>query len=172
MKKLIALTLFTTFIGGAAFAQQDKSKRASPPATATETLKKGTVVTIEYSQPSLKNRTIGKDIAPFDKVWRTGANEATTFEISKDVMIEGKALPAGKYGLFTIPGEKQWTIIFNKSWKQWGTVYKEADDQLRVTVKPESTETDREKMTFLISKDGEVSLEWGKTEVEFDIKEK
>lgn len=171
MKKLLALTLFATIlIGNTSFAQQDKSKRASPPAKVTETLSNGTVVTIDYSQPSLKNRTIGKDIAPFGKIWRTGANEATAFEVSKDVTINGKALPAGKYGLYSIPGEKEWTIIFNKAWNQWGTVYKEDMDQLRITVKPETTESFKEQLTFMIAKNGEVSLEWGKTEVEFEIK--
>lgn len=169
MKKSIALILFAAiFAGSTALAQQDKSKRASPPATVTETLRNGTVVTIDYSQPSLKGREMST-LAPFGKVWRTGANEATTFEVSKDVKIKGKTLPAGKYGLYTIPGEKEWTIIFNKAWKQWGTVYKEDMDQLRITVKPESTESFKEKLTFFIEKDGEVSLEWGNTEVEFEI---
>ena len=157
-------------IGNIAFAQKDKSKRTSPPAKITETLNNGTVVTIDYSQPSLKNRSIGKDIAPFGKVWRTGANEATSFEVSKDVTIEGKPLPAGKYGLYTIPGEKEWTIIFNKAWDQWGTVYKQDLDQLRVNVKPETAESLKERLTFEISKNGEVSLEWGETEIEFDVK--
>lgn len=170
MKKLFALTLFALILAGnTASAQQDKSKRASPPAKVTETLNNGAVVTIDYSQPSLKNRTIGKDIAPYGKIWRTGANEATIFEVSKDVTIEGKPLPAGKYSLYTIPGEKEWTIIFNKTWNQWGTVYKEDLDQLRVTVKPETTESMKEKLTFVIAKHGEVSLEWGKTEVEFEV---
>jgi hypothetical protein len=172
MKRLLVLTLFTTFLAGGTFAQQDKSKRVSPPARVSETLKSGTVVTIDYSQPSLKNRAIGKDIATFGKVWRTGANEATVFEVSKDVTIQGKALPAGKYSLYTIPGEKEWTFIFNKTWDQWGTVYNQELDQLRITAKPETTESLKEQLTFMISKNGEVSLEWGKMEVEFEVKEK
>ncbi len=171
MKKLLTFTLFAAVIAGnSAFAQVDKSKRPSPPAKVSETLNNGAVVTIEYSQPSLKNRAIGKDIAPYGKIWRTGANEATVFEVNKDVTIEGKALPAGKYSLYTIPGENEWTIIFNKTWNQWGTVYKEELDQLRVMVKPETTESQQERLTFMISKNGEVSMEWGKTEVEFEIK--
>src|SRR6187402_3904522 len=75
----------------------------SPPAKASETIENGAVITINYSQPSVKGRTIGKDLEPMEgKVWRTGANEATVFETTKDVMVEGKKLPAGKYGLFTI----------------------------------------------------------------------
>ena len=84
-------------------AQDDKSKRPSPPAEASAKVG-GTMVTINYSQPSVKSRKIWGELVPYDKVWRTGANEATTFEVSTDVKIEGKTLPAGKYGLFTIPG--------------------------------------------------------------------
>ncbi len=171
MNKLFAFTLFAALlVGNSVSAQVDKSKRLSPPAKVSETLNNGVVVTIDYSQPSLKNRTIGKDIAPFGKIWRTGANEATVFEVNKNVTIEGKALPAGKYSLYTIPGENEWTIIFNKTWDQWGTVYKEELDQLRVSVKPETTESPKEQLTFMISKNGEVSIEWGKTEVEFEVK--
>src|SRR4051812_38822530 len=82
---------------------QDKSARPSPPALAKETLKKGTIVSIDYSQPAVKGRSIGVDLEPMaGQVWRTGANEATVFEISNDVKIEGKELSAGKYGLFTL----------------------------------------------------------------------
>lgn len=171
MKTLLTLILFSALlVGNSASAQVDKSKRPSPPAKVSETLNNGAIVTIDYSQPSLKSRTIGKDIAPFGKVWRTGANEATIFEVSKNVTIEGKALPAGKYSLYSIPGEKEWTIIFNKTWNQWGTAYKEESDQLRVSVKPETAESFKEQLTFLVSKNGEVSMEWGKTEIEFEVK--
>jgi len=171
MKKLFVLTLiaglFTTLTSS---AQDDKSKRVSPPAIAKETLASGAVVTIDYSQPSVKGRKIGADIAPYGKVWRTGANEATVFETSKDVKVEGKALAAGKYGLYTIPGEKEWTIIFNKTWKQWGTDYTEADDALRVAVKPGKAASATEKMTFKIEKSGKVSLLWGNVVVPFTVK--
>ena len=94
----------------------DKSKRPSPPAVVKETLKNGTTVSIDYSQPSLKGRTIGKDVEPMQgKVWRAGANEATIFEINKDVKVEGKTLAAGKYALFMLPAENEWTVIFNKN---------------------------------------------------------
>jgi hypothetical protein len=154
------------------FGQQDKSKRPSPPASVKETLKNGTTISIDYSQPSVKGRTIGKDLEPMEgKVWRTGANEATVFEVSKDVKVEGKELSAGKYGLFTIANGKEWTIIFNKTWNQWGAFdYKEADDALRVNVKSDKAKEFTEKMTFNISKDGEVTLLWGDTKVDFKVK--
>lgn len=160
---------FLALLNISAFAQQDKSKRPSPPALVTETIKTGNVVTIDYSQPSLKGRAIGTELAPYGELWRTGANEATIFEISKDAKLEGQTLPAGKYSLYSIPGEKEWTIIFNKTWKQWGTMYKEADDALRIKVKSEKTKTPMEKMTFEIDKNGTVALLWGELKVDFKV---
>ena len=167
MKHLI-LSL-ATLITLSACGQGDKSQRPSPPAKASETLNNGTVVTIDYSQPSVKGRKIGSELAPYGKVWRTGANEATVFEISKDVQVEGKSLPAGKYGLYSIPGENEWVIIFNKTWNQWGTNYKEADDALRVKVKPGKASSFTEKMTFAVNKNGKVSLMWGDVQVDFKV---
>jgi hypothetical protein len=123
MKKLVSIALFSgiLLITVNAHAQEDKSKRPSPPATASATTSKGVTIKIDYSQPSVKAREIGKDVEPMKgKVWRTGANEATVFEVNKDVNINGKALKAGKYGLFTIWNGDSWTVIFNKTWNQWG----------------------------------------------------
>ena len=170
MKSVLLLTVaFTSML--VACGQDDKSKRASPPALVKETITSGAVVTIDYSQPSVKGRTIGKDLEPMaGKVWRTGANEATVFEVSKAVKVEGKDLPAGKYGLFTIANEGEWTIIFNKTWKQGGAFdYKEADDALRVKVKPGKAPQFAEKMSFTVDKNGIVSLFWGDTKVDFKV---
>lgn len=167
--KLFILFLFATAITYTSCAQADKSKRPSPPAIVTETLASGNVVTIEYSQPSVKGRSMGTELAPFGKVWRTGANEATIFEVSKDAKIEGKDLLAGKYGLYSIPGENEWVIIFNKTWKQWGSNYKEADDALRVNVKPGKSSSFTEQMTFIIDKSGKVSLMWGDVQVGVNV---
>jgi hypothetical protein len=169
MKKIFVLTLFVSLFTLVTASAQEK-KKASPPASVKETISSGTTVSIDYSQPSVKGRAIGVEIAPFVKVWRTGANEATVFEVSKAVKVQGKDLAAGKYGLYTIPGEKEWTIIFNKTWKQWGTNYTEADDALRVVVKPGKAATPTEQMTFKIEKSGKVSLLWGTTVVAFTVK--
>ena len=121
----------------------------------------------------LKGRQIGKDsVEPKkDKVWRTGANEATVFEINKDVTINGKTLPAGKYGLFTIWHGDTWTIIFNKTWDQWGAFnYKAADDVLRVDVPNVKPSSCAEKMTFWVDKDGKVTLAWGNVGFDFMVK--
>lgn len=173
MKKIItAILLFTgIFISCTSNAQDDKSKRPSPPVFVTQEIASGAVVSINYSQPSLKGRTIGKDLEPKEgKVWRTGANEATVFETSKSLMIDGKELPAGKYGLFSISGTDNWTIIFNKTWNQWGAYdYKEADDALRITAKAQKAESLSEKMTFTIDKNGLVTLLWGDIKVGFTV---
>ena len=169
MKKVLLLSAIALVTLGV-HAQADKSKRASPPAKVTETTGSGAVITIDYSQPSVKGREIGKDIAPFGKVWRTGANEATVFEVSKDVKVEGKSLPAGKYGLFTIPNKEEWVIIFNKTPNQWGAYkYAEADDVLRVNVKSAKAPQFTERMTFNVDKSGKVSLLWGNAEVDFSV---
>jgi hypothetical protein len=168
MKKLLLLSAIA-WVTISVQAQDDKSKRPSPPAKVTETTSKGVVVTIDYSQPAVKGREIGKDIAPYGQVWRTGANEATVFEVSKDVQIEGKKLPAGKYGLYSIPGKDEWVIIFNKTWKQWGTNYTEADDALRIKVKPGKAPQLTERMTFTVAKSGKVALMWGNEEVDFTV---
>ena len=167
MKQLILSV--ATLVTITACGQGDKSQRQSPPAQASETIGSGAVITIDYSQPSVKGRKIGSEIAPYGKVWRTGANEATVFEISKDVKVEGKTLAAGKYGLYSVPGEKEWVIIFNKTWKQWGTQYTEADDALRVNVKTEKSSSFTEKLTFAVAKNGNVSLMWGDVQVDFKV---
>jgi hypothetical protein len=169
MKKLVLFSVIAIALStmGSACAQ-----KPSPPATATGTLQNGTVITINYSSPALKGRTIGKDVEPMQgKVWRAGANDATVFEISKDVMINGKALPAGKYGFFTINNGNDWTLIFNKTWKQWGAFsYKEADDALRVNVSPSTSNNAFERLTYTISNKGIVSLNWGTLQVDFTVK--
>jgi len=168
MKKLLLLSAIALVTIGVQ-AQNDKSKRPSPPAKVSETTNKGVTITIDYSQPAVKGREIGKEIAPYGQVWRTGANEATVFEVNKDVKVEGKALPAGKYGLYSIPGKDEWVIIFNKTWNQWGTNYAEKDDALRVKVKPGKAPSFTERMTFAVAKDGKVSLMWGNDEVDFSV---
>src|SRR5690606_28734258 len=153
-----------------AFAQQDKSKRASPPDSITVTTNDGVTIAIHYSRPSLKGREIGVEIAPFGKVWRTGANEATTFEVDKDVLVQGQPLAAGKYSLYSIPGEQQVTLIFNKVWDQWGTRYDQEQDALRVIATPNET-GGNSIVQFTISgnKNGTVTLLWGIFAVPFTV---
>jgi hypothetical protein len=175
MKNLFTMALLAcglmASINVKAQAEEDKSKRPSPPAKVTQKINSGATISIDYSQPSVKGRTIGKDLEPKDgQVWRTGANEATVFETDKDVTIDGKKLLAGKYGLFTLFNGNNVAVIFNKTWKQWGAFkYKEADDVLRVETKYTTESSPTEKMTFKISPSGTVTLLWGNRKVDFKV---
>lgn len=125
---------------------------------------------IVYCRPSARGRKMIGVKEPYGKVWRTGANEATTIQFAKDVKIEGKPLPAGKYALFTIPNADEWTIIINKKHDQWGAYnYDEKDDVLRVNVKPKKLDQFVETFTITPEKSG-ISLKWENTEVFFKVK--
>lgn len=168
---LAIATLSAASLKTFAQAPEDKSKRPSPPAVATATLPGGAAVTINYSQPSVKGRTIGKDLEPMKgKIWRTGANEATTFETTKEIKVNGSTLSAGKYALFTIADDKFWTVVFNKTADQWGAYdYDKAKDALRVDAKATAAEKFSEKLTFTISSTGEVNILWGDHKIEFTV---
>ncbi len=175
MKKLALLTTATLLLSSMLFAQGDKSKRPSPPATATGTID-GATITIDYSSPGVKGRKIWGELVPYDKVWRTGANEATIFQTDKDIKVEGKTLKAGKYSLYTIPGKDDWVFIFNSQTGQWGikdeagtTTEDPAKDVLRVTVKSEKSETFNEKMKFVVGEKG-FALEWENLKVPVSVK--
>lgn len=166
MKKITTLALaFMAFITVDGLAQE---KPLSPKETVEGSID-GTKVSIVYCRPSARGRKMLGEKEPYGQVWRTGANEATTIEFDKPVTIEGKTLAAGKYSLFSIPGETEWTIIFNKDPKQWGAYkYQESDDALRVTVKPSKSDF-TETFTIALEKDG-VNLKWETTSVSFKVK--
>lgn len=165
MVTLITFLLFSISV----MAQDDKSSRPSPPAKVSEKVG-NTTITIDYSQPSVKGRKIWGGLVPYSEVWRTGANEATTFETTADIKVEGEALKAGKYALFTIPEADEWTFIFNSVPDQWGSFrYDKSKDVLRIKVKPKMVDQPTEKMTFDISGDGSVSLKWEKLVVGFKV---
>ncbi|XOV93238.1 MAG: DUF2911 domain-containing protein [Bacteroidota bacterium] len=153
-------------------AQQDKSKRPSPPKQISEKVD-GVNVTIDYSSPGVKNRTIFGGLESFGQVWRAGANEATWIEVSDDVTINGQPLPKGKYSFFIIPRENQdWTIIFNSTWDQWGAyTYDNTLDVLRVDVKPKEIDH-TERLEYTIDEKGNVSMIWSNVSVPFTIAKK
>lgn len=170
MKQLLALiTVFTLVFTVSAFAQNDKSQRPSPPASSA--FKVGTAnIKISYSAPSVKGREIWGKLVPYGEVWRTGANEATVFETDQDIKVEGKELPKGKYALFTIPGKDEWIIIFSKNANQWGTFkYNQAEDALRVTVRPGFSGAFNEQLKIEGKVDGSVSIMWEKLEIIFTV---
>ena len=126
-------------------------------------------ITVNYGSPSVKKRTIWGDLVPYEKGWRTGANEATTIEIPKDVTVEGQQLAAGKYGLFTIPTPEKWTIIFNETFDQWGAFeYDDGKDVLRVQVVPKIISKNKEMMDFNID-NNKLVLIWEKLYVPISI---
>lgn len=129
---IIALLAVFSFIS----CGQSTQQRPSPPAAFKQNLGKATL-TVQYAQPSVKGREIWGSLVPYHKIWRTGANEATTIEFSNTVTIEGHTIGKGKYALFTLPTPDEWTFILNKDWDQWGAYsYNEQNDVLRVKVKP------------------------------------
>jgi Protein of unknown function (DUF2911) len=171
--RALVLTLAGVFMSSLIWAQGDKSSRPSPPKTATGVAGEATI-TINYSSPSVKGRKIWGDLVPYGKAWRAGANEATIFETSKAIKVEGKELPAGKYSLFAIPTETEWTIILNSETGQWGIKRTgeanrdPAKDVVTVKVRPRSAASMQEHLTYEVSKPGFV-LSWENVEVPVSI---
>ncbi len=146
-----------------------QKNQPSPPATASGTIGDASVE-IKYHAPSARGRTIMGDLVPYGDVWRTGANNATTITFGSDVNVEGQSLAAGTYSMFTIPGENEWTIIFNKVVEQWGAFnYDEAEDVLRVTADASSTDEFVETFKIDVVSDG-VTIAWENTMVKFNVK--
>lgn len=128
----------------------------------------GVNVALEYGRPNVKERKIWDGLVPYGKVWRTGADEATTVTFSTDVAVGGEKLAAGTYSLFTLPGEGGWEFIFNKVAKQWGAYdYDPGQDALRVKATP-TTADHVESMDFRIE-GSSVVLRWEKLAVGFEV---
>ncbi|MEZ5332457.1 MAG: DUF2911 domain-containing protein [Thermoanaerobaculia bacterium] len=128
----------------------------------------GISVVLEYGRPEVRGREIWGGLVPYGEVWRTGANEATTLELGSDALIEGEPLAAGRYGLFTVPGEEEWVVAFNRVADQWGAFdYDAAEDALRVTVEPRAAEH-VEAMDFEITESG-IALRWAELAVPVSI---
>lgn len=173
MKKI--LFAIGSFLSLTAMAQV-KMPAASPAQTLTQEFGLGKIE-IVYSRPSLKGRPVfgaGSLLAPIGDVWRTGANGATKLTFSDPVTIGGKTIPAGSYGLFTIPGASEWTIIINTNSKGWGSFdYKESEDVVRFKVTPETTGSTTETFTIgvdaITAQTATIYLKWNKTKVNIPI---
>jgi hypothetical protein len=167
--KVFVLIIIGLMMANIVRAQDDKSKRPSPPATATGKIGDASI-TIDYSSPSVKGRKIFGGILPYGKLWRAGANEATIFQTNKDIKVEGKTLPVGKYSFFATPGEKKWTIFFNSETGQWGDKKGGAANMdstkivLTFSVKVKKLKGLKEKMEYSVSSKG-VSLRWEYSDV-------
>ncbi len=173
-RKLFATLLVALIFSVVAIAQQpvDKSKRPSPPATAEVTLQ-GKKITIEYSRPSLRGRKM-ETLTPNGQVWRTGANEATTFVTESDLNVGGTNVPAGKYTLYSLPLESTWKLIISKQTGQWGTIYNEDQDLTRIDTQTCRGKDMAEQFTISFDKKGadaaDLVLAWETTRVAVPVK--
>jgi len=134
-------------------------------------------VHIDYSSPGVRGRSIFGELIPFGKLWRAGANNATSVETNKDLIIKGQILLAGKYSVFIIPNQEKWTIIFNTRWDVHGTdKYLEKEDVLRIEIIPNAIEETQEHLKYSVERiddsNGIISMAWHKTRVEvpFQVK--
>jgi hypothetical protein len=168
----VGLILIVFFVISSAQTPQDKSQRPSPPATTDCTIK-GKKVSISYSRPSLRGRKM-ETLTPYGKVWRTGANEATTLTTETDLNIGPAKVPAGTYTLYSLPSEGTWKLIINKQTGQWGTVYNQDQDLARVDMKKDEIVVPVEQFTIALDQDSndscDLSLEWEKTRVSVVVK--
>jgi hypothetical protein len=156
-------------------AQQDKTQRPSPPASASCKFDDGKVINTEYSSPRMKGRKIFGGLVPYGQVWRTGANEGTTFVTDTDLRVGGKEIPAGSYTLFTLPAPDKWTLIISKKTGEPGTQYPEGEDLLRVDMKVSQMESLVENFTIAYHKKNaacSLTLNWERTQATVDLAEK
>src|ERR1700749_5023953 len=162
----VLVAVLALLLSVACFAQK---KRESPPDSATGKIGKATI-TINYSSPSVKGRKIWGGLVPYNKVWRSEPNEATTFKTDQNIHIEGQLLKAGEYGFFLIPGETKWVVIFNRVYDQWGAYdYDKSADILRVEVTPKTLPALNERLVYKINAAG-FSLIWENLEVPVSVK--
>jgi hypothetical protein len=190
-------TLFTLLIAVAIFFSSCEPKKTTnehqhdtnaTATTKTDTTKKSIPkeehaqignahVMIHYHAPGVRGRTIWGGLVPYGEVWVTGAHSATTFEVDKTFSVAGKEIPAGKYAIFTIPGQDKWTIIINKNWEQHlADEYDQKEDVVRLEVTPKQTAENQERLKYsIIPKDetnGSISIHWEKIKVSmpFELK--
>jgi hypothetical protein len=173
MQKRIALPAILILIATAVFAQGGKP---SPPASATCDLGGGKTIKTDYSSPRMKGRKIYSGLVPYGEVWRTGANEATTFVTSSDVTVGGTAVPAGSYTIFTLPNADSWKLIINKKTGEWGIPYKyESDELARVDMEVSKLPSPVEDFTISYAKSGggcQMRVDWETTRASVDISAK
>lgn len=157
------------FLSVSLFGQLELPKK-SPTASVSYTVGL-TQVTVNYSSPAVRERTIWGDLVPYDQVWRAGANEATTVEFSTDVKIKKQVLSKGKYAMFLIPkAEGKWTVVFNKVADQWGAYsYDEKQDAIRAEVQVKDSKSSDDRLTYTVvdleNGKGYIRFSWGKKRV-------
>ncbi|ARS36233.1 DUF2911 domain-containing protein [Pontibacter actiniarum] len=177
-KTIIGFALSAALLFGASAVQAQGIKMPAPsPSQKVEQAVGLSTISVDYSRPSVRNRTIFGDLVPYDKIWRTGANASTKIKFSDDVTIEGNKIPAGEYALYTIPGKEEWTVVIHKNTKHWGDGgkdYNPAEDLVRFKVKPQQNPRKVESFTInftnLRTDATDVEILWDDTIVPFTVK--
>ena len=193
MKAIVSILFFAILITGCKNQEQKKEernhqeiktnkeetpqKKPLSPHTSAMAMVGDAHINIDYSSPGVRDRIIFGGLLAYDQVWQAGAHMATWIETNKDLEIEGKTLPAGKYGFFTIPSKDEWTVIFNSNWEQHGKdEYDKKNDVLRFKVQPEISNEITEHLEYKVNKindeDGSISLAWEKVDINFNFKVK
>jgi len=176
LKKTALTTLIVLTLGVLASAQQDKSKRPSPPAHTQCKFSDGKTITIDYSSPRMKGRKVFGGLVPYGEVWRTGANEATTFVTDTNLTVEDKDVPAGSYTIFTVPEQDKWTLIVNKHTGEWGIPYKYQSEELaRVPMQVSKRSAPVEDFTINLEQSGgscTLQMSWENTQASVKLSEK
>lgn len=171
-KRMIPSVLLTVLFAIGGLAQMGGS-RPSPPASARCDLGAGKTIKTDYSSPRMKGRQIYGGLVPYGQVWRTGANEASTFVTSADITVGGKKVPAGSYTIFTLPNADQWTLIINKKTGEWGIPYQyESDELARVDMKVSKLPASMEDFTISYEKSGSgctMHIDWEATRASVNI---
>ena len=173
MKRILSLSMAVFATASMALAQGG-GQMASPPDSATGKVGSATV-TINYNSPSLKGRAIGNELAPYGKVWRAGANKATTITTDKDLTVGGKKLPAGKYSLYALPTQNEWKFMLNSQAGQWGimrdgsSTMDSTKNVAVVTSKPMKSSSPHERLVYEVTGKG-IVMKWGDVEVPIPMK--
>lgn len=184
MKKIREAALLCFILLSVMAAQAQKEEACYNPNLVKDTTKKSiksiakgkigaATFTINYHSPGVRKRIIWGGLVPFDEVWVTGAHDATTLTVDKEVLVGGVTLPAGTYALFTIPGEKEWTVVINRHWKQHlASEYDQKDDVVRIRVKP-LVNAHTERLQYFIEpgkdKKGTIAVAWEKVRIAFPV---
>src|SRR2546427_4667989 len=176
-KRIVALCLsMFVLIAVAALAQEEKASRPSPAGQAQCKFADGKTIRVDYSSPRAKGRKIYGGLVPYGEVWRTGANDATTFVTDANLPVNGKDVPADSYTIFTIPNQGKWTLIINKKTGEWGIPYKyEGDELLRTDMQVSKTPTPVENFTIAFDQAGNsctMHLDWENTRASVAFEEK
>src|SRR3954452_15717849 len=176
MLKSSTLIFAMTLLAASFAAAQDKGQRPSPPAKAQCKLSSGKTITVDYSSPRAKGRKIFGELVPYGQVWRTGANEATTFVTTTGVSADGRDVPAGNYTIFTVPEQNKWTLIVNKKTGEWGVPYKyESEELVRIPMSVSKTSAPVENFTIRFDQGGNactLNISWEETQASVKLSEK